>query len=114
MAISESDRTLGEVARRLDEVFSRYEKIANDLPLRFVSRDVYDGYRELAAARESAMGQRVASLEKRIDNLESDKTWLYRLIVGAVILALVALVLGTTHATGSSSKATSQQSVMIP
>jgi hypothetical protein len=86
-----ADPTLGEVARRLDDVLSRFEKLAGDLPRTFVSRDLFDSYKETTAAKNDLMESEHRDLARRINELEDDKKWLYRLIVGAVILAIVSI-----------------------
>lgn len=109
---TESDRTLGEVARRLDEVMTRYEQIANDLPKTFVSRELFDSYKDLVKTQQESSKVVMDAYEKRIGDLEDDKKWLYRLIVGAVILALLGLVLGASGGFHSS-PAKKASSVMV-
>lgn len=94
---------LGEVARRLDEVFSRLEKLVNDMPRTFVNRDLFDAYKELVSARDTTLQTTITAQGDRIKSLEDDKTWLYRLIVGAVVLALVSLSFTAARAWSSSS-----------
>jgi hypothetical protein len=45
-------------------------------------------------AREALISSR--SAHKRIDKLESDKSWVSKLIIGAVIMAILGLVIITT------------------
>jgi len=93
---------LGEVARRLDDVFKRFEQLANDLPKTFVSKELYDAYRETATAQQDQLKIVIDNQSKRIEDLEDDKKWLWRLVVGAVIMALLGLLLTTTHAISGS------------
>ena len=109
-------QTLGEVARRLDEVFQRYEQIANDLPKTFVTKELFEARQEVLLARiEAAMAQHVV-LQKQVEDLEDDKKWLYRLIVGAVILALLGLLFSIGHSvtsSGSSKNPAKTSSVVV-
>lgn len=105
-------QNLGEVARRLDDVFNRYEQIANDLPKTFVSKDLFEAYKDLAKAQADALKVQMDVQEKRIHELEDDKKWLYRLIVGAVILAVIGLVFATTHQ-GSTASPTKTSSAAV-
>lgn len=93
---------LGEVARRLDEVFKRYEQIANELPKTFVSKDLFEASKELTKAQVDAAQIQHAVLQKQVEALEDDKKWLYRLIIGAIILAVLGLLFSTTHSIKSS------------
>lgn len=93
---------LGEVARRLDEVFKRYEQIANDLPKTFVSKDLFEASKELTKAQIDAASAQHLVLQKQVEALEDDKKWLYRLIIGAIILAVIGLLFSTTHSIKSS------------
>lgn len=92
------EQSLGEIARRLDEVFQRYEHIANSLPATFVSREAFDSYKELVRAEKTVLTVQIEGYERRISELEDDKKWLWRLVVGAVILALLGFVISTTKA----------------
>lgn len=112
MPISEYDRTLGEVARRLDEVFTRIESVTSDLPKTFVNKDLFEAYKELANANHDKLQIQIDQAEKRVADLEDDKKWLYRLIIGAVILAVLGVALGIGHAVQSSSKSLPQPQVV--
>lgn len=105
-----NDPTLGEIARRLNEVFAKFDQVTSDLPRTFVNKDLFDAYKELAKANHERLQAELeaakASHEKRIADLEDDKTWLYRLVIGAVILAVLAMVIGTAHTLTSNSGST--------
>lgn len=95
---------LPEVARRLNEVFGRYEQIANELPKTFVSKELFEAKQEVMLARiDAAMAQHVV-LQKQVEALEDDKKWLYRLIIGAVVLAVLGLLFTVSHDFSTSSK----------
>src|SRR3954452_9967270 len=101
--MAEYDPTLGEIARRLNEVFAKFDQVTSDLPRTFVNKDLFEAYKELAKANHDRLQVELDASEKRIEALEDDKKWLYRLIVGAVILALVGLVVGVSHGLNSPS-----------
>lgn len=102
------EQSLGEVARRLDDVFKRYEQIANELPKTFVTKDLFEARVEVILAQIEAKTSSHIVLEKRIADLEDDKKWLYRLIIGAIILALLGLLISAAHpfSSGGGPKAT--------
>lgn len=96
-------RTLGEVGRRLDEVFSRFEQVANDLPKTFVSRELLDTKLEVIRLEHEKAEVGHKELLRRVNDLEDDKKWLYRLVIGAVIMALLGLAFGLQRTAGKSS-----------
>ena len=104
------DISLGEVARRLDEVLTRFERLSSDLPKQFVTRDLFDSYKETVAAKNETMEIEHREMQRRIGELEDDKKWLYRLIIGAVILAIVSIAFTAGRAAVSSPKTTSPPS----
>lgn len=113
MVPGEYDPNLGEVARRLDEVFRRYESIANDLPKTFVSRDLFESYKDLAKTQADGLQILIGTQEKRIADLEDDKKWLYRLVIGAVIMALLGVVLGLAGGNPTKNSGLSSPSVTV-
>lgn len=122
--------SLGELSRRLTDVFTRFEGLARRLEEgQFVRTELYLVYKEQVNAALSGVQQKTRELEnhkasktafsgleskvKEIDNdkvdktefaslvsrvtkLEDDKTWLVRLVIGFIILA----VLGVYFASG--------------
>lgn len=103
---------LGELSRQVREVLARYEAIANKLEANFVNKEIFKLYtdgvtRELehlsdaaksqiAALAEADKAQKVAEkerndrLEQRISKLEGNFTWVVRIVVAAVIVAVLA------------------------
>lgn len=100
MAVS-SQQTLGEVARRLDDVFRQFENLANSIPTIFVTKELFEAYQKLVEANDKALRFQIDSQNERILELEDDKKWLYRLIIGAVILAVVGIIVGANAITGT-------------
>lgn len=94
-------QTLGEVARRLDDVFRQYESIANSLATSFVTKELFGAYKDLVVTSDQIYQNQITALNARVAELEDDKKWLYRLIVGAVVLALIAVVIGTNALTSA-------------
>lgn len=89
---------LGETARRLTELNGEAERL-RDVQARYLPREVWDvGLRELRAGGESRDGKlgelqgRLSLAEASLSTLSGGLTWLTRLIVGAVILALLGLL----------------------
>ncbi len=78
--------TLGEVARRLTDVQNTVHSLAEKL-----DRD-YVRAAQLAAV-ERAAEDRDKEQDRRISGLESSVTWVVRLVLSAVILALLGLVI---------------------
>lgn len=76
------DVTLGELARRLDILHQDVRDMRSDLVK-------HDDLGVVNEAWRSALGR----LEKDVSDLQSWQTWATRLIVGAVILAVVGLAL---------------------
>lgn len=93
MAVS-SQQTLGEVARRLDDVFRQFENLANSIPNIFVTKELFEAYQKLIDANDRALTLQIEAQNDRILELEDDKKWLYRLIIGAVVLAVIGIVVG--------------------
>lgn len=79
---------VGQLEKATSEGFIRLE---NKLD---VLRDGFVSHEQLA--EQVKLGDQVhADHERRIKKLEDNNTWLVRLVVGAVILAAVALVVGS-------------------
>jgi hypothetical protein len=73
------NRNIEDLARRVDELS---QNITNHKASK----------QEVDALKESFI-QRTSALEGKIKALEDERTWLIRLIIGAVALALLGLVL---------------------
>lgn len=105
---------LAELSRLVRDVLQRFESLATKLESQFVNKDIFKLYsdgvaRELehlvsrmnstdsshAKALELAVAaerERNEQLENRISKLESNITWIVRIVVAAVILAVLAAV----------------------
>jgi sugar-specific transcriptional regulator TrmB len=109
MAADDAAPNLGEIGRRLQESFSRLESLAHKLEDgQFVRTDLYNLYKEGQASQLVTMKEaidqlervkvdstEVNSMEQRIQQLEDDKKWLIRLVLGLVIVAVLGLVIVT-------------------
>lgn len=92
--------TLGEVARSMSRLENEIGNVRKDI--RSLEEKVPT--RELIAATERAwssnlhaleerMLDKTAALEEKIEDLENWKTWTLRIVMGAVIMALMGLIL---------------------
>jgi hypothetical protein len=84
------DVSTGELARRLNDVQQTVhgfdEKLERGL-------HGFDEKLERGYVRTETLQQIVGPLERRVSSVEGQLTWAARLVLGAVILALVALVI---------------------
>lgn len=102
----DSEISIGELARQLEGVVARLEAIMKRLDSgQFVRSDLFERY-------ESHVTGKLADIEKDVDNkaekhdvdnlktrmtkLEDDKTWVTRLVVSFIILAVLGVVFTTT------------------
>ena len=92
---------VGELSRQVREVLGRFEGLANKLEANFVNKDIFKLYsdgvtRELEHVSKAldmqvqAEKERNDQLEKRISKLEGNVTWVVRIVIAAVIVALLA------------------------
>lgn len=93
--------TPGELSRQVREVLGRFEALLNKLDTQFVSNAIFKLYSD-GVARELehlVKGQDVMvlaekdrndQLEKRISKVEGNITWVVRIVIAAVILAILA------------------------
>lgn len=97
---------IGELSRQVRDVFARFEGLAHRLEDgQFVRTDIFILYKEnlshlitslqektRALSDEKADKDTLAGLSERITQLEDDKKWLIRLVIGFVILAILGLL----------------------
>lgn len=88
--------TPGELSRTVRDVLGRFEALANKLDVQFVNKDIFKLYSD-GVARElehliKGQEQRDAQLEQRIQKLENNITWVVRIVIGAVVLAVLAAI----------------------
>ena len=100
--MADGDISIGELSRRFSEVLVRLDGIARRLEEgQFVRTDLYIEYRRGVQREFEATNNRLQSLETnkidksaedRIKKLEDTNTWLIRLVIGFVVLAVLGAV----------------------
>jgi hypothetical protein len=86
-----STPTIHEVARRVDDIVTRFDRVLMQFETQYVRFDVFVGYKEQQIAGNAAQDDRIRKLEDR-------QEWLVR-TVGAIVLAAV---LGLVYSLGAS------------
>ena len=74
------------VNRNITELSQRVEKLSQDITNHKASKQEVDAIKDSFIAK-------ISSLEEKIVALESERTWVIRLVGSAIILALLGLVL---------------------
>ena len=103
--------SLAELARRFQDLTSRFEQIAMRIETAYVTKDVFDltlqvmqtkhdNLKEYADGLREESEREIKTLRATISDLEDDKTWLFRLVVGTVLLAVIGIALGGAKAIG--------------
>ena len=106
------DIGIGELARQVRDVFSRIEGLAQRLEGgQFVRNDLWQVYKEGLEARMIGLKAQldaltsiksdvtqVKNLEDRVAQLEDDKKWLVRLVIGFVILGVLGALFAVSKA----------------
>jgi len=101
--------SLGELSRRLTDVFTRFEGLARRLEEgQFVRTDLYQAEKRSVDASIADLVRKIEDLDKskvsasdlantesRLAQLEDDKKWLIRIVLGLVIAAVVGAVLAS-------------------
>lgn len=110
--------SVGELSRRMTDVFSRFEGLARRLEDgQFVRTDLYNQYKAALDSALLELQRRVSKIENdkldqddkhnfdsRIGQLEDDKKWLIRLIIGFIVLAVLGLIFVTNGGGGGGGK----------
>lgn len=102
---------LGELARRVQEVYARFESIAARIETAYVTKEVFDlnlklfdnkldSLKQLHTEEINGVVSENEDLSRRIKELEDDKTWLIRLVIGAIILAFLGAGFAASKAVG--------------
>lgn len=101
------DITLGEVVRNLDALAKQMERGFERVDERFntlsmVHADVYLADRAADSLRHAATGDRIGVVEKDVAAIRGSNQWLFRTIVGAVVVVVVGAVwslsaIGSVH-----------------
>lgn len=117
---------IGELSRQVRDVLVRFEGLAARLENQFVRADNFAYYRQLVDAAIAALQETVKRLatseqvknlasdvdqmatkdyverlEKRVGDLEDDKKWLVRLVLGFIVLGVLGAVFAVTKAQGT-------------
>ena len=104
--MSDSDISVGELARQLRDAFGRLEGVTRRLEDgQFVRSDLFERVEDnfklridtldkeiKALDNEKADNSQVKALETRVTELEGDKTWLVRLVLGFIILGVLGAI----------------------
>lgn len=72
---------MGELARRLDHVDNTVRGIRSDM----IGRELYEAHRQQHTSD-------LVRVHQRLDEMEADRKWMRRLLVGVLLTALVSLV----------------------
>lgn len=104
--MSGDEISIGELARQLKDVVSRLEGVMRRLDNgQFVRTDLFDRYEEAVASKitklekdtdNKASKSDVDQIALRVTKLEDEKTWITRLVVSFIILAVLGIVFTTT------------------
>ena len=117
---------VGELSRQVRDVLVRMEGLAARLESQFIRTDNFALYKQLVDTAISQLQQAVAKLPpaevvtqlskdmedtvskgthaalvKRVEDLEDDKKWLIRLVLGFIVLGVLGAVFAVTKASGS-------------
>ena len=95
---------LDDLTKRLAETAQRFESAMGRLDSTYVRKDVYDLDRQNAAATvlasDAALRVTTTDLTRRLDSMDEARTWLVRLVAGAVLTALVGVAIAVITAGG--------------
>ena len=104
--MSGDEISIGELARQLEGVVARLEAIMKRLDSgQFVRTDLFERYEVHVTGKisdiekdleDKASKADVESLKLRMTKVEDDKTWVTRLVVSFIILAVLGVVFTTT------------------
>lgn len=86
MAPTSEPMSTGEIARALE----RIERGTAALHDKLDKRPTWEDVNRLEGNRD----RQVAALQEDVDALQGSQTWLYRLTIGAVLTAVLGMVLG--------------------
>lgn len=90
--VTAADRTLGELARRLDEIVSRFETLATRLDTTYVRQELFSSYQKLAEAEHARLNDANEALKAKVAELEDGRKWISRLVLGFIIIAVLGAV----------------------
>ena len=78
----------------------RHESLEKDLNQLIVALNTYVRAEEVVFLKES-FEQRVSAVEEELGVLKAERTWMIRLVIGAIIVAVMSLVLISGPITGA-------------
>ena len=112
MTQPEHNPGLAELSRQVQGVLARFESLANKLEANFINKEIFRLYsdgvaRELEHVlkaidekvvaekeRDAQLDKRLSEIDsqlgRRVSDIEGNITWIVRVIIGAIILALIA------------------------
>jgi hypothetical protein len=104
--MSGDEISIGELARQLKDVVTRLEGVMRRLDNgQFVRTDVFNRYEESVVSKisklerdtdDKAAKSEFNQLAVRVSKLEDEKTWITRLVISFIILAVLGIVFSTT------------------
>lgn len=90
-----SDVTLGELARRLDVLHSDLKDLRSAVVERDDLANASNGWLASLTGHEKSCALQLGAMDARVASLEAWQTWGLRILAGAVLSAVIALVLVT-------------------
>lgn len=93
--------TTGELSRQVQSVLSRFEGLVVRLDESFVSKNLYDLFKQLIEQQISDLRrtqdtlttkEQLAALEVRVKSLENNLQWIVRIVVTFVVLGILGAV----------------------
>lgn len=97
--MSDSDVTLGELARRMDSMHSDVRELRSAVVSHDDLKSAVGSWQLLLQAQEARQAVVITQIENRLVALESWNTWAMRIVLGAVLVAIIGLVVGPTVVT---------------
>lgn len=94
------DYSIQELARRLDEVVGTLEGLVSRLDATYLRRDLFDAKSQTAELARDRQSDAMAALTDRVAQLEDDKKWLVRLVLGFIVLAVLGAVFAAAKVGG--------------
>jgi hypothetical protein len=108
MMPSEHEIGTSELARQVRDVLSRFQMLADRLDTAYTTKEMFSLYKILVDQSLKSLQDKVAELDrdksekineagldKRIAKLEENQTWITRLIVSLIVVAIVGTVIVT-------------------
>lgn len=99
-----TDISVGEIARQVQAAMTRLEGLTRKIEDSFVSNKLFELYTQGVVDRDRAQDREISekasqkdhdALAKRVADLEDDRKWLIRLVIGFIILGVLAFFLAS-------------------